>query len=393
MQPPLIQYKLYLYFTAIQIAMNDRLHIIIAGDEGKTKNLLLSKRNLKITLMGMISLFIALAIGSYTGFHSFRSNKTLTTQITTLNQKLTDHATELDRALTDQAAELNAALAEQTATLSEALQHKTLQLTEERRNNTLNQETLDNKITSLQKQNKTQAQEFQQEKSTIIHTTISELEERSDMIENIMDNLGIEVKKIPENSDNSGGPFISPRDTLGKDLLFRTNNYLKKISYLPLGRPIPGKITSRYGPRTDPLNKKKGFHSGVDIKGPYGQKILATADGTVTKSTVNGSWGHYIKINHGNGYLTIFAHMKKRLVKKGEKVIRGQTIGTVGSSGRSTGPHLHYELRLNNKPVSPHKFMNIEKLVLAADTSKAKVKKLVLTADASKAKVKVKVKK
>lgn len=368
--------------------MNDRLHIIIAGDEGKTKNLLLSKRNLKCTMLAVLCLFIALAIGSYTGFHSSRSHKTLTTQITTLNQELTDQANELNKALTDQAAEFNATLAEQTATLNEALQHKTVQLTEERQKNILTKETLDIKITSLEEQNSIQSQEFQQERSVLIHTTLSELEERSDMIENIMDNLGIDIKKIPESSDNSGGPFIAPLDTLGKDLLFRTDHYLKKITYLPIGRPIPGKITSRYGPRTDPLNKKKGFHSGVDIKGSYGQKILATANGTVTKSTVNGSYGHYIEISHGNGYLTIFAHMKKRLVKKGQKVNRGQVIGTVGSSGRSTGPHLHYELRLNNKPISPHKFMKIEKLVLAADTSKTKVKKLVLTADASKAKVK-----
>jgi len=136
------------------------------------------------------------------------------------------------------------------------------------------------------------------------------------------------------------------------------------MNFLPLGRPVPGDVTSRFGHRTDPINGKKGFHSGVDIRGRYGQKIMATADGIVTKSFINGSYGHYVEISHGNGYTTKFAHMKKRLVKRGEKVKRGQTIGTVGSSGRSTGPHLHYEICLNKKPLNPAKFMQVDKLVL-----------------------------
>jgi len=98
------------------------------------------------------------------------------------------------------------------------------------------------------------------------------------------------------------------------------------------------------------------------MRGRNGQKIVATADGKVSRAFFNGSYGRYIEINHGNGYSTKFAHMKKILVKRGDTVKRGQAIGTVGSSGRSTGPHLHYEVCLNKKPLNPSKFMRVDKL-------------------------------
>ena len=184
------------------------------------------------------------------------------------------------------------------------------------------------------------------------------------MIKQIMGNIGVEVKDVEKTSDNSGGPYIMPKESIGKDLLFRSDRYVDTISYLPLGRPVPGLVTSRFGHRTDPVNGKKGYHSGVDMRGRNGQKIIATADGVVSRAFFNGSYGRYVEINHGNGYTTKFAHMRKILVKRGDKVKRGQSVGTVGSSGRSTGPHLHYEVCLNNKPLNPGKFMRVDKLIL-----------------------------
>jgi murein DD-endopeptidase MepM/ murein hydrolase activator NlpD len=150
---------------------------------------------------------------------------------------------------------------------------------------------------------------------------------------------------------------------------------METINFIPLGRPVPGHITSRFGHRTDPVNGKKGYHTGVDMKGRTGQKIIATADGKVTKSFVNGSYGQYVEIQHGNGYTTKFAHLNKRLVKRGERVKRGQTIGTVGNSGRSTGSHLHYEVCLNKKPLNPSKFMRVDKLIKTPVIPRLSVKK------------------
>ena len=122
-------------------------------------------------------------------------------------------------------------------------------------------------------------------------------------------------------------------------------------------------MTSRFGKRKDPVNKKRGFHTGLDFRGKRGEKIYATADGIVKKAFNNGGYGKYILISHGNGYTTSFAHMQTFLVKKGDRVKRGQLIGLVGNSGRSTGPHLHYEINLNKKPVDPGKFMKFAKLL------------------------------
>jgi murein DD-endopeptidase MepM/ murein hydrolase activator NlpD len=310
--------------------MSDRLHIIIAEEEGKTRNLLLSKRKLQISFFITVSLFICLSIISYNVLNFFQSNKSLNSQV---------------------------------AELSEQLQ-KTI----------LDKETLASQVADFQ-QNENQSQELQQEKATLLNTAISELEERSSMIERIMCNIGVEVKDLPKNNKNSGGPFIAPTDTIGRDILFRSDHYMKTMHFLPLGHPVPGHVTSRFGHRTDPVNGKKGFHTGVDLKGRSGQKIVATADGTVTKSFVNGSYGNYIEISHSNGYSTKFAHLKKRLVKRGEQVTRGQTIGTVGNSGRSTGSHLHYEVCFNKKPINPSKFMRVDKLVKTPFIPKLKVLK------------------
>ena len=300
--------------------MSDRLHIMIAEDEGKTRNLILSKRKLQLSFFTTVSLFICICVISYIVLNFFQSNKALNNQVTELNKQL----------------------------------QKTI----------LDKETL-----SLQ------VADIKQEKSNLLISTISELEERNSMIERIMCNIGIDVKDLPKDIKNSGGPFIAPPGTIGRDILFRSDHYMETMNFLPLGRPVPGHVTSRFGHRTDPVNGKKGFHTGVDMKGRSGQKIVATADGTVTKSFVNGSYGNYVEISHGNGYTTKFAHLKNRLVKRGEQVKRGQTIGTVGNSGRSTGSHLHYEVCLNKKPINPSKFMRVDKLVKTPFIPQLKVTK------------------
>jgi len=190
---------------------------------------------------------------------------------------------------------------------------------------------------------------------------VSELNERSELIEQIMGNVGIELIKedIPEENKNSGGPFIAEKPASYDFLLDKADTYLKTIRTIPLGRPVPGPITSRYGTRIDPVNGKRGFHTGVDLRAQKGDKVYCTADGVVEKAFYNGGYGNYVKILHGNGYESVYAHLQNYTVKRGDHVQQGQLIGQAGNSGRSTGAHLHYEVVLNNKTVNPAKFLKI----------------------------------
>ena len=116
-------------------------------------------------------------------------------------------------------------------------------------------------------------------------------------------------------------------------------------------------ITSRYGRRKDPFTKRLTQHSGVDIQATYGTPILSSASGKVIFSAYHQYLGHCVKIDHGYGIETWYGHMSKRLVNEGDVVERGQKIGNVGSSGRATGPHIHYEVHINDKTVDPKNFI------------------------------------
>ena len=119
--------------------------------------------------------------------------------------------------------------------------------------------------------------------------------------------------------------------------------------------PVPGsqRITSAYGYRIHPVYKTKKFHSGIDIGAGHGLNIIAVADGVVTLSATNGGYGKCIVINHGSGITTLYGHCSTLLVSKGDSVKRGQVIAKVGSTGVSTGPHLHFEVRKNGATTDP----------------------------------------
>jgi murein DD-endopeptidase MepM/ murein hydrolase activator NlpD len=121
--------------------------------------------------------------------------------------------------------------------------------------------------------------------------------------------------------------------------------------------PVVGRITSSFGERLDPFNGEGAFHSGIDIGTDFGEPVSATADGVVTKASLGNGYGREIMIDHGNGIQTVYGHLSGFAVTAGERVRRGQVIGYVGSSGRSTGPHLHYEVRIRDTPVNPHKYL------------------------------------
>jgi len=139
------------------------------------------------------------------------------------------------------------------------------------------------------------------------------------------------------------------------DLTKRKEEMLRCI---PAIQPISNKdlrrTASGFGWRTDPIYKTQRFHEGLDFSAPEGTEIYATGDGVVTMmKTSTIGYGKHLRIDHGFGYVTVYAHLSKFNVRQGQKVKRGDVIGYVGNTGKSTGPHLHYEVRIKNKPVNP----------------------------------------
>jgi murein DD-endopeptidase MepM/ murein hydrolase activator NlpD len=121
--------------------------------------------------------------------------------------------------------------------------------------------------------------------------------------------------------------------------------------------PVEGQITGSFGERIDPFNGEGAFHSGVDISAVVGQPVLAPADGTVTFADFLGGYGRAIVIDHTHGITTRYGHLASFAIAAGQFVHRGDVLGYVGLSGRSTGPHLHYEVRINETPVNPYKYL------------------------------------
>ena len=172
---------------------------------------------------------------------------------------------------------------------------------------------------------------------------------------------------LPKNIDlselNDNIYFLQRSVNLGKlsysEIEDKANSEFNYFTHYPAIKPVSqyeSKMTSRYGYRYDPFTNKKKLHEGDDFSAKRGTEIIATANGIVKTSRYYGSFGNYIEIDHGNGYITCYGHLHKRNVKKGQKVERGQLIGQVGNTGRSTASHLHYEIKYKNKTLDPSEF-------------------------------------
>jgi murein DD-endopeptidase MepM/ murein hydrolase activator NlpD len=123
--------------------------------------------------------------------------------------------------------------------------------------------------------------------------------------------------------------------------------------------PVDGRlIQSSFGQRTDPFSGEGAFHKGVDISAPYGTGVRATADGIVVHATMESGYGRLVVIDHGNGLHTYYAHLSKFYLRSGQEVRRGEYVGAVGTSGRVTAPHLHYEVRMGGAPMNPYGFLS-----------------------------------
>jgi murein DD-endopeptidase MepM/ murein hydrolase activator NlpD len=184
---------------------------------------------------------------------------------------------------------------------------------------------------------------------------------------------------LPEGMENAvGGPFVRPVDPKAFDATLEDLDHaLRQLDTmrdharkLPIGVPAPGsEITSRYGNRRDPFLKRMAFHGGIDFRASTGTPINSAGSGVVVHAGRNGGYGKMVEIDHGGGFTSRYAHLSKVLVNKGDHVSMGQRIGKAGSTGRSTGPHLHYEVRRNGNSVDPMRFLQtarkLEPLLIA----------------------------
>ncbi|GAB1581991.1 M23 family metallopeptidase [Phyllobacterium phragmitis] len=223
---------------------------------------------------------------------------------------------------------------------------------------------------------------LQQIETEQIHKVRDLTESAFETADNITETLNAAGLKIEKQDDETGmgGPLItpdSPTDDVAdfdmqlQDLdtaLDRLERLKTAVRTIPLANPAPGMpVTSLFGVRRDPLLGTPAFHAGIDFRAHKGQQITATAGGIVTKAGRNGGYGNMVEIDHGNGFTSRYAHLSRVLVSENQKISFGAVIGEAGSTGRSTGPHLHYEVRRNGKAVNPATFLKtgrqIEKLL------------------------------
>jgi murein DD-endopeptidase MepM/ murein hydrolase activator NlpD len=166
--------------------------------------------------------------------------------------------------------------------------------------------------------------------------------------------------------DNMGGPYLPPHDfdpftqqvNQLEKIMIEFNGLMNGLEDLPIRHPAAGaRVTSNFGNRKDPFSGRRAFHSGIDYAGKHHHPIRATGAGKVTKVGSYGGYGKMVEIDHGHGFTTRYAHLSTIRVKKGQHVSAGTIVGNQGNTGRSTGPHLHYETRINGSPVNPTRFL------------------------------------
>jgi murein DD-endopeptidase MepM/ murein hydrolase activator NlpD len=169
----------------------------------------------------------------------------------------------------------------------------------------------------------------------------------------------------------TGGPFVSyrlsPNAGPFEKQVYRINvaraqaeRLASTVGAVPLRKPVEGEIetSSSFGVRIDPFLARPAMHTGLDFRGDTGEAIRVTAGGTVVSAGWSGGYGRMVEVDHGNGLSTRYGHLSEIDVKVGQTVKSGQAIGRMGSTGRSTGPHLHYETRIDGEAVDPHRFLH-----------------------------------
>ena len=208
-------------------------------------------------------------------------------------------------------------------------------------------------------------------------------ESQIETLSRILETTGVDAERLttPRKISNTvlaqGGPFIDPSNVANMSTNFfrrtnRTGLLLEELDRLadivdniPLSSPltVSRRQTSPFGIRRDPFNGRAASHHGLDFAARWRSPIVSTAPGTVKFAGVRAGFGRTVEIDHGNGFVTRYAHLYKYVVRKGQKVELHQKIGELGNSGRSTGPHIHYEILHRGKPKDPEKFIEAGRYV------------------------------
>jgi len=209
--------------------------------------------------------------------------------------------------------------------------------------------------------------------SALTKDNTEELQKNIKRINGTLATLGLSQTTLLRNANKYSNPLVgsafSPVE-FDKDLdekyqkladgLERWNGLRRLNEILPLGKPVNSRITSNYGTRNDPFTGKPKKHRGIDFAGKIGTELMAVAPGRVVSAGERVGYGTTVEIDHGLGFTTLYAHLSQILVSRGDWVRPGTVIGLAGSSGRSTGPHLHYEIRYKGSPFDPTKFVKEE---------------------------------
>lgn len=203
-------------------------------------------------------------------------------------------------------------------------------------------------------------------------SSLSQSEQSLAKLQNYLNSRGVKVKMTGTGStqtgknDAAGGPVSEPVSIFEREIPYDeefaddVDKLLKHIQKVPLGRPAYGSISSRFGGRNNPFTGRgHEHHAGLDFRGRTGDPVHATAFGTVVFAGRMNGYGNLVKIRHGYGYETRYGHLSAISVEVGQKVQSGDLIGKIGSTGRSTGPHLHYEVRRHDVPQNPEQYLSL----------------------------------
>ncbi len=206
-----------------------------------------------------------------------------------------------------------------------------------------------------------------QDETATLNRLQARYQTRTQRVRGVLASLGLNLHAVPA---ATGGPFVPVRLPPANESFARAltrvniaraqaNDLTTTLNFVPLRQPLTGdlEMTSPFGVRIDPFFHAPSMHTGMDFRATPGDPIYATAAGKVVKAGWEGGYGQMVEIDHGEGLSTRYGHMSSIGVKVGQKVRAGQVIGRVGSTGRSTGPHLHYETRINGEAVNPERFL------------------------------------
>lgn len=195
-------------------------------------------------------------------------------------------------------------------------------------------------------------------------------------LERLIASTGVDIDKILGGlslPSGEGGPYVALNSVKRGPVedAKRIAELRRLVKTLPLGSPLVHyQLESGFGPRIDPINGHEAFHPGLDLAAPYRSPVYSTGPGVVIFTGVMGDYGRVVEINHGHGIVTRYAHLHRILVARGQRVAMHQEIGELGSTGRSTGPHVHYEILVNGTPQDPEKFMEAGKNVIQVTAKK-----------------------